>query len=141
MRRVDLDIFFFFFFSLPLSKRSAKLWKSTSRPSPSPSSLLPQANGNDNGGGGSVSQKFRRDFNRREKKRFNNPAQMDVRRMIEHPRIRVPGTTNFIIRVLANFHTKRCCREGRRREGRTEKYRDYRFVFHGASGKLCTVYE
>lgn len=137
MRRVDLDIFFFFFFSLPLSKRSAKLWKSTSRPL-SLSSLRRMEMIT---GGGSVSQKFRRDFNRREKKRFNNPAQMDVRRMIEHPRIRVPGTTNFIIRVLANFHTKRCCREGGRREGRTEKYRDYRFVFHGASEKLCTVYE
>lgn len=26
---------------------------------------------------------------------------------------------------------------GRREEGRVEKYRDYRFVFHGAREKLC----
>lgn len=60
MRRVDLDIFFSFFF-LPSPVIEAKretLGEHFSSP-------LPRANGNDNGG--SVSQKFRRDFNRRKK--------------------------------------------------------------------------
>lgn len=92
MRRVDLDIFFsFFFLPSPLSKRSAKLWESTSRlPSLGRMEMI-------------TGVPFHKNFDAIstvEKKRFNNPAQMDVRRIIEHPRIRVPPrvpeTTNFI---------------------------------------------
>lgn len=138
MRRVDLDIFFFFFLSRYRSE-ARNSGRALLVPSPLPLSSLRRMEMITEG------VPFHKNFDAistvEKKNDLTNPAQMDVRRMIEHPRIRVPGTTNFIIRVLANFHTKRCYREGRRREGRTEKYRDYRFVFHGASGKLCTVYE
>lgn len=125
MRRVDLDIFFFFFFSLPLSKRSAKLWKSTSRPL-SLSSLRRMEMIT---GGGSVSQKFRRDFNRREKKRFNNPAQMDVRRMIEHPRIRVRRDDEFHNSRAREFSYETLLQGGEKKRGEDGKISRLSFRF------------
>lgn len=119
-------IFFSFFFFLSRYRSEAR---NSGRALLVPSPLPTQANGNDNGGGGSVSQKFRRDFNRREKKRFNNPAQMDVRRMIEHPRIRVRRDDEFHHSRAREFSYETLLQGGEKKRGEDGKISRLSFRF------------